>query len=435
MKRGRAKRCDGCQLRWLPACALLLVLLSPQRAAAQVDVTSFVVTKTADTNDGTCDADCSLREAITAANNDAGAETITFNIPNTDAGCTGSVCTINLTGVLPDLSSMTIQGPGANLLTVRRDTGGDYRIFRILSGQAVTISGLTISNGRVLGTVFPDDGGAGIFNRGSLTLAGVAVSGNTAQLYGGGITSAESVLNVSGSAISGNQTLDSNAAGGGIYIFNSTATLTNTTISGNTSAFGGGMIVYNPNPNVGASTITNCTISNNTATQSGGGIHANSGTTNFGNTIVAHNTAATGSDIYRTVTSQGYNLIDDTSGATITGDTSTNITGRDPRLGPLSNNGGPTQTHFLFANSPAIDNGSSALTTDQRGQPRPIDNQNMQPTRPTPATLAPTRRPNPPMHRTSTRPAIPARAAQTTSRATTRRASPLPASMPARRRS
>jgi hypothetical protein len=57
------------------------------------------------------------------------------------AGVTG---TINLAGVLPNLNTnLTINGPGANLLTVRRNTGGDYRIFLITGGATVTISGLT----------------------------------------------------------------------------------------------------------------------------------------------------------------------------------------------------------------------------------------------------------------------------------------------------
>lgn len=74
---------------------------------------TYVVTKTADTNDGTCDSDCSLREAITAANASASTpHTIQFSIPPTDAGCSGTACTISPTSQLPSLTrgQTTIDG-------------------------------------------------------------------------------------------------------------------------------------------------------------------------------------------------------------------------------------------------------------------------------------------------------------------------------------
>lgn len=105
----------------------LLFLLVFVLSYTDVLATTFVVTKTADTVDGTCDADCSLREAITAANGDVSTpHTINFNIdnadPGRDAGCVNAtgVCTIGLTaanGPLPILTkTMTIDGysqPGA----------------------------------------------------------------------------------------------------------------------------------------------------------------------------------------------------------------------------------------------------------------------------------------------------------------------------------
>ena len=72
--------------------------------------------------------------------------------------------------------------------------------------------------------------------------------------------------------------------------------------------------------------------------------------------------------------SQDYNLIQDISGCTITGTTTHNIYGQDPKLGPLADNGGPTLTHALRFDSPAVDSGKSGgLSTDQRGFTRPID--------------------------------------------------------------
>src|SRR5258708_38405387 len=66
-------------------CGFLLfgfLFLIPSNALAS----TFTVTKTADTNDGTCDSDCSLREALAAANANAGGDTIAFNIPTSDGG-------------------------------------------------------------------------------------------------------------------------------------------------------------------------------------------------------------------------------------------------------------------------------------------------------------------------------------------------------------
>ena len=79
--------------------------------------------------------------------------------------------------------------------------------------------------------------------------------------------------------------------------------------------------------------------------------------------------------------SQGYNLIADSAGCTVGGRATGNITGQDPALGPLQNNGGPTDTHAPAANSPALDaanpltpgsGGLACAAVDQRGFPRPV---------------------------------------------------------------
>src|SRR5262249_37918668 len=93
----------------------------------------FTVNTLVDENDGIYVNNVSLREAIAAANSQAGDDTIQFSVAGT----------VNLTGALPDLASnIRIKGPGADALTVRRDSGGDYRIFTIGAGVSVDISGL-----------------------------------------------------------------------------------------------------------------------------------------------------------------------------------------------------------------------------------------------------------------------------------------------------
>jgi hypothetical protein len=100
-------------------------------------------------------------------------------------------------------------------------------------------------------------------------------------------------------------------------------------------------------------------------------------TVNLKNTIVAGNGASgIGPDIWGIIQSYDYNLIQDTSGATIEGTTTHNVTGTNPILGPLANNGGRTWTHALLAGSPAINVGSctgiagAPITLDQRGVAR-----------------------------------------------------------------
>ena len=116
----------------------------------------FTVTTLDDHADGVCNAaDCTLREAIIAAD----------GVPEDDNTITFAPAVrgiIQLTGELPAiLGNLTLQGPGANLLTVRRNSGGDYRIFAITNsianGPIVKIVGLTISNGQAGPFMFPFD--------------------------------------------------------------------------------------------------------------------------------------------------------------------------------------------------------------------------------------------------------------------------------------
>jgi hypothetical protein len=163
--------------------------------------------------------------------------------------------------------------------------------------------------------------------------------------------------------------------GGGIYNAGR-LTINSSTISGNYAlgclhGWGGGILNY------GTATINNSTISGNSASYlgQGGGIWSYSGSqAALQNSIVANNVAGNRSG---NVTSYGYNLSSD---GTCSFGNSGDLNDHDPRLGPLQNNGGPTQTMALTSGSPAIDAGNPSgctdgqgqlLKTDQRGQPRP----------------------------------------------------------------
>jgi hypothetical protein len=316
--------------------------------------------------------------------------------------------TINLAAVLPTLTrSVSIDGPGADLMTVRRDTGGGYRIFSVPSGVTADISGLTIANGNTT-----DSGGAGVLNAGILTISNSIISGNTASLggTGGGISNSGTLtvtnstvsknsagigggianggtLTISDSTIAGN-VADISLAGG--IINNGTTTVTNSSITGNSASVGAG--IYNLSTS-GSLTVTNSTLAGNTAASQGGGVFNNLGALAVSNstiaansagfsgggiyfssamaarnTIIATNTAPGGPDVYGKLGSQGYNLIGNPQD--MTGWVDTDLLHVDPLLGPLQDNGGPTLTMALLDGSPAIDAGDNtgAPDWDQRGE-------------------------------------------------------------------
>jgi hypothetical protein len=181
--------------------------------------------------------------------------------------------------------------------------------------------------------------------------------------------------------------------GGAVFNQAGILTITNCTLSGNAAiggnagsnagvgkaglGLGGG--IFNRNGTINA---LNCTFAANRADQGGGGIYnLGDGTNNLGrvtlrNTIVAntpggaYDYAASSFNSGLTTNTGTFNLIQLNGG--FTGGI---VTTADPRLGPLSNNGGPTPTHMLLNRSPAIDAGDSASlpATDQRGYPRLAD--------------------------------------------------------------
>ncbi|MEY2494848.1 MAG: large repetitive protein [Verrucomicrobiota bacterium] len=323
----------------------------------------------------------------------------------------GNSHTINLldaNGELPIAKNVTITGPGANLLTVKRDAAAatNFRILHVQTGKTVTISGLTIANGSVTGGGFPAGLGGGIFNdHGVLAVSNCVLSGNAADSGGGifnnGYPSGSSSTVVKGCTFSNNTA----STGGGLYNYGDTGTATtdilnstftnntatdggafdnygsgatgnatlrivNSTISGNKSNNDGGGI-YNTNnasAAVAATTLTNVTITGNRADNdtstvgAGGGIRAFSGTVTLKNTIVAGNfvggsPSTTANDINGAVNAD-YSLIGNTNSAGITG--ANNQLNVDPLLGTLAINGGSTQTHLPGLGSAAINNGNNA---------------------------------------------------------------------------
>ncbi|HXD84416.1 MAG TPA: choice-of-anchor Q domain-containing protein [Rudaea sp.] len=350
----------------------LALALSAALGVAQA--TTFTVTTNGDAGDGTCDASCTLRDAVAAANLNAGADTITFA-----STLSGDTILLDITnhGHIAITDSLTIQGPGANLLVV---SGGDVAsttdggIFSDnvpVSSNALTLSGITLTNGNTAGK-----GGAVSMVSGHLTLSGVAIQNSHAQSFGGGFYKGGGTLAIDHGTISGNSSSNS---GGGFSVNYPTTSLIDTTISGNTANGSGGGFYART-----TISLFNSTISGNTANSIGGGAWISKQNGYFTNSIVANNSAPSMSEFACTAQSNGASsvtannsLIEGsygcTGGGTFTG--SGNIFGQDPKLGRLANNGGPTQTQALLPGSPAIDTGNNSTceATDQRGQSRPYD--------------------------------------------------------------
>lgn len=246
--------------------------------------TVFTVNSVADTTDGTCNAaHCTLREAITAAQDgDLINFSSLFNTPQT----------INLLTALPDINrSITIQGTGANLLTVRRDFNAatEFRIFTILGSitNGVAISGMTITGGNL-----SQVGAGGIDSESHLTLTQVHLTRNkiVGQSGAGGLR-----LRFADGLITNCTFSDNEAFQGGGLFFEAPGKIlrvSNSTFSGNRSRVNGAAIT---NVN-GRLEVTSSTIANNTASGTIGGIDTfslnagNSATTTLRNTIVANNT-------------------------------------------------------------------------------------------------------------------------------------------------
>lgn len=230
-----------------------------------------VVINTNDSVDNYALREGSLRQAMLNAEAFTGDNTITFS----GAATSG---TINLTGVLPNITqNLNINGPGASNLTVRRDTGGDYRIFRVNSGD-VTFDGLTIANG-LLSDEAVDDMGGGIanFGNGTVNVNNSIVSNNRVVFgAGGGIGDfGKGTINVNNSTVSNNQV--ETGFGGGIFSNdNGRVIVTNSTFSGNKAMGGGSGGGIHSEPGT-LTVVTDSSFSNNEASFSGGGISALNG--------------------------------------------------------------------------------------------------------------------------------------------------------------
>jgi predicted outer membrane repeat protein len=312
---------------------------------------------------------------------------------------------------------------GAKAATTIVDGTTTSNVFTVGSGISLTLSNLTIKRG--VGYT----GGGGVDNSGTLTVnksnfyvntalsggailnTGMAIisdttfSGNSPYFFGRsascGAIDNRSSMTITASTFYNNYA-NNNFTSGGAICNGGTLTITASTFStnssqGNNGGYGGAIYAY-----AGTLTVTNSTFSQNSATTSGGAIYSGGGTveisnSTFGNSFVSIGgggelanaggsfliqnsivaNTANGGNCAGMITSEGYNLSSDSTCAfSNAGD----LNNKNPKLGVLYKNGGPTETMALQKGSPALDAGNPAgcrdfsgilLKTDQRGLPRP----------------------------------------------------------------
>lgn len=361
-----------------------------ETSAAHDEVSGVPIVVNTTDDEINSDGDCSLREALRAANTDTsvdacpagngndtillpiGMYTLTRGGINEDEG---------LTGDLDIYSNMSISGAGMKDTIV--DGNQIDRVFHITGNFEVNLSGLTIQNGTFTGggpyggggilnqdteanltltkvimtANHADEGnGGGLDNVGRATLFDVSIIGNSAA-RGGGVFSDGSQLNLRGVTLSLNSAIDS---GGGLDN-SGNADINNSTFSGNSAPEGGG--IYNQ----GDINLLNSTFNNNSMAfeHEGGNIRVK-------NTIVAGSTPGDNCTGRFTLTSNGNNL---DSGESCNFTSTNDLSNEDPLLDVLQDNQGFTWTHALLEGSPAIDKGDNldCPSTDQRGAYRPAD--------------------------------------------------------------
>lgn len=289
-------------------------------------------------------------------------------------------------GDLDVMATVTIQGE--NSRTTALIGGGNDRVLHVRPGAQATLNDLTIRGGRT-DTEF----GAGIFVEASqLNLDRCWLTDNVNNSDSGGEGTGAAIANLNGSLFIENSLISYNHAdegrGGAIFNREGDYIIRNSTISHNTAKQGAGIFNDNAVAAPGPVRIENSAIVFNGPTDGGGGGMFGGGAekVTLYNTIIALNLAmvANGSpDCRGTFVSEGFNIVGDRGLDIIDCDLGDNPSDQigtktnpiDPLLGPLEDNGGPTDTHALLIGSPAIDRGDTANcpAMDQRGALRPFN--------------------------------------------------------------
>lgn len=351
---------------FLTAAALLLAAAAPP---AQAGV--FIPTKLTDGADGACDSDCSLRDAILAANAAPGPDFVVLNAGTWSLSLAGAGEDLGATGDLDVTDDLAIVGRDAASTVI--DARQIDRAFDVPAGARLELVSLTVRNGEVTG-----DGGA-IRVMGELDLTRAVVSLSRASAKGGGIASLgeAALLKIDQSSI-----LENRAAsqGGGIYL-EGTIQMANSTVFGNVAEqVGGGLYGHE---DAGGSVSNSTFFQNRAVAGAGGGVYVASVPflsvvhPELENTIIAGSIAGAASekDCFGAALSAGHNLLGEGSGCLDFGNHPGDLEGTlaaplDPKLLPFAETGGPTPVLRPATGSPAINHGAGCEPVDQRGAAR-----------------------------------------------------------------
>ncbi len=420
-------RVDGLRLQANTRYSIMIARPGPSTDATTLSFSAGLATvrrvsKLTDSNDGACDADCSLREAIFAGSGaiDLPAGNYTLSLSGTD-NLTGDIDVIN--------RNVYLYGSGATTTRIAPAAGFVDRIFDLdpagtQFGGTFLLADVTIAGGTTGASggciQLPGNGFAGTPNE-YLVLDNTVVTGCTAGIVGGAIANPGAPMLIRQSSItnstsgsgggglrygqvgsnvavqsvilqstfSGN-TANSNFSngGGGMEVQGNLVLLSSTVYGNRARQSGGGVLVTT---STGRILIDSSTIANNTANYDddgsnglGGGLRVEVASTSaytLGNSVLANNVIGTATPV-----AQDCHGI---TGAIIQGDSSwiqtnatctfaqtTHVLNQPANLGVLANNGGVTQTASPLTGSPLIDRTNAAAfcpSADQRGLPRPVD--------------------------------------------------------------
>ena len=398
-------RVTGLRLKPNTAYSIVVAQIDPLPDPATLNLNvapsaTYPVTKVADTSDGTCDADCSLREAVTAANGTPGAVLIPAGTYTLSGVANDNA---NASGDLDMTTGMAIYGAGAGQTVI--DAANVDRVIHAdpfnTSRAALTLGDVTLRDGQVTGdgggllatgigdftdidsvvidSAIASGHGGGVHMTGRGRIVRTVLSGNRAGLAGGGIMAfgnSSSVTEVRDSTLESNTSLATATRGGGGLHSTAFTEIVNSTIHGNTANFHGGGIHFTF---TGSPALRSATVSGNTSdndangTGNGGGVRFDAtGPFSVRNSVLADNTATDCSRTVATATVTAFNHLEAAAGGCVfagAGD----VTGSDPALEPLAANGGPTRTRRIGAGSPLVDGGEPGGCADRQGRPLEFD--------------------------------------------------------------
>jgi CSLREA domain-containing protein len=332
---------------------------------------TFTVDTFEDTFDGSCAAgDCSLRDAVASVDGGGtvrvppGFYPLSLAGPGPYAGDVDLTRPVTIVGIGETGSFLDASVLGDRVFDVAADVRLNH--VTLLGGSEVGIGGVVRATAGTLAldrtTIF--GGRAVVGGAGAGAPAATAsvdrswIFANRASRRGGALFVRGTAL-ISGSTISGNRA----SGGGGAFVTRSASlSVDDSTVSGNAAVRGGGVQA------VGDVDFFSSTIAENRAETGGAALLASSSGASATNSVFGRNRASSsGSLCFGQLSSHGHNLAD-TRGCGL--NAPSDITGVDPRIGLLRQNGGPTLTHALKLDSPAVGRGVGCDHADQRGAPR-----------------------------------------------------------------